>query len=912
MEISKFNSEKDKSKTPTIQGMKIILERPNKKKIKILNLYIPPSGTFEKRHVDMILAVKADIISGDINTHHPAWCKKGVLSNKENTREFLWQQILEKGEYVSAFDKNIETLKYCKKEMCGSVDVFLMKPSLVFEAIPGNFLSDHRYLRLNLILGEKSTEKTPEIREKFYVNYDKLSPKELKIFWEIELNKKSVEACTVSDIIQIQDKLIKDQLRTKTFDKPKGQKEDENDSFLENSEDLTDYWTSVIENTASEKIWEVLNNIKRAKEKEISLEEAKTVKTQYIQNRNGKVVPIEKMQFELVDFFKRDICVNRKSLLQEREKVWIEEKLKNAKMDENFLTQLEVIKAVKELKTDVAAGLDFMLPKLLPSNSSVFLKALFFALKKVFFRAEFPDSLKKSKLLFFVKPSKAQKTVLTVADFRGICIGKLLLKIIDTIIKTKVVYALEKSGLRNNHNGFRDLRGVTDNFGILLSKVRKNLEKKLVTALLLLDLKSAYNRLCHGKLIQKLISANFDPQLIKLIEFWLRDRVLICDKYTIYVAVSSLPQGSPLSPILFIIYCDFKLDGGDPNDCFFYFADDSSATITGKTWTEVENKVENVVREFEKWCRKNGLALSVSKTELLLINRKKTTENTFLKKFVKKEVRVLGIFVDSDMNFSYYVNVILQKKLQCLLYCMKSIAGFTRVAFRRCFLFSAIQTFVWPLFPILAMSNTLKNTLHTWFLKLVRAALRAPNFVDWQTLQRVIGMEDLESLLERQVSTKIVSIDARNHYYLHNNIKVDEVGHSEIFTELVRKSTESSRKTRFERPELPFLYNRKVVQNEVCKMVNKVVKIDELPWRKSQTYFTNVDFKNVKFMARATVKHLGEKRENLIKTSLYKTELKKAPNKSAENEHIENYIESRRQNWNFIPDCVKNCPYIAV
>ena len=95
-------------------------------------------------------------------------------------------------------------------------------------------------------------------------------------------------------------------------------------------------------------------------------------------------------------------------------------------------------------------------------------------------------------------------------------------------------------------------------------------------------------------------------------------------------------------------------------------------------------------------------------------------------------------------------------------------------------------------------------------------------------------------------------------------------------------------------------------------MVNKVVKIDELPWRKSQTYFTNVDFKNVKFMARATVKHLGEKRENLIKTSLYKTELKKALNKSAENEHIENYIESRRQNWNFIPDCVKNCRYIAV
>ena len=518
-----------------------------------------------------------------------------------------------------------------------------------------------------------------------------------------------------------------------------------------------------------------------------------------------------------------------------------------------------------------------------------------------------------SKLLFFVKPSKAQKTVLTVSDFRGICIGKLLLKIIDTIIKTKIVYALEKSGLRNNHNGFRDLRGVTDNFGILLSKVRKNLEKKLVTALLLLDLKSAYNRLCHGKLIQKLIGAGFDPQLILLIEFWLKDRVLICDKYSVYVAVTSLPQGSPLSPILFIIYCDYQLPGSDENDVFFYFADDSSAAITGKTWSEVETKITFIISDFEKWCRRNGLALSVSKTELLLINKKKTTENEKLRKFVKKVVRCLGIFIDSDMSFSYYVNVILQKKLNCLLYCMKFVAGFTRVGFRRCFLFSAIQTFVWPLFTILAMSNNLRSVLQTWFLKFVRASLRAPKFLDWQTLQAVVGIENFENLLERQVSTKIVSIDARTHFYTQNKIEVVDIGHSDIFTEL-KKSTSSQppRTLRFARAELPYLYNKKIVQNEVFKMVNSVVKIDDLPWRKSEHYFTNVDFKHIKWLARETVEHLGEKRRILIKNSLFKTKLKQAPNRAEENKIIETFIESRREFWNYVPECVRHCEFQTV
>ena len=392
----------------------------------------------------------------------------------------------------------------------------------------------------------------------------------------------------------------------------------------------------------------------------------------------------------------------------------------------------------------------------------------------------------------------------------------------------------------------------------------------------------------------------------------MRDRVLVCDKYLIFVAVSSLPQGSPLSPILFIIYCDYSISSGDPNDCFFHYADDSSATITGKTWAEVEEKVKSILKHFEIWCRQNGLALSTPKTELLLINKKKTAEDEVLKKYVKSEVRLLGIFVDSNMNFSYYVNVILQKKLNCLLYCMKCIAGFTRLSFRRCFLFSVIQTYVWPLFPIMAMSNSLKSVLQTWFFKFARAALRFPKFVDMGTVQSIIGMETFENLITRQISTKVVSIDARTHFYQQNNIPVENFGHREIYTKIERIIEKPVRKLRFERPELPYLYNRKIVQNEVFECVNAVVKIDKLPWRQSENYLKNVDFKSVKWLSRETVNHLKEKRRELINSSLYAKQLKKAENRAKENEYIQIFVESRRNEWNYVPPCMLNCEFEVV
>ena len=94
--------------------------------------------------------------------------------------------------------------------------------------------------------------------------------------------------------------------------------------------------------------------------------------------------------------------------------------------------------------------------------------------------------------------------------------------------------------------------------------------------------------------------------------------------------------------------------------------------------------------------------------------------------------------------------------------------------------------------------------------------------------------------------------------------------------------------------------------------VNAVVKIDKLPWRQSENYFKNVDFKNVKWLSRETVNHLKEKRRELINSSLYAKQLKKAENRAKENEYIQIFVESRRNEWNYVPPCMLNCEFEVV
>ena len=102
------------------------------------------------------------------------------------------------------------------------------------------------------------------------------------------------------------------------------------------------------------------------------------------------------------------------------------------------------------------------------------------------------------------------------------------------------------------------------------------------------------------------------------------------------------------------------------------------------------------------------------------------------------------------------------------------------------------------------------------------------------------------------------------------------------------------------------------IQNHVFEAVNNALKIEDAPWRKSSSYFVNVAFEMVKFMARQYVEPLVENRKNIIKKSVYAHELKHLKSREQQNIIISHYIESRRIYWiqQAIPKELENVQFV--
>ena len=62
----------------------------------------------------------------------------------------------------------------------------------------------------------------------------------------------------------------------------------------------------------------------------------------------------------------------------------------------------------------------------------------------------------------------------------------------------------------------------------------------------------------------------------------------------------------------------------------------------------------------------------------------------------------------------------------------------------------------------------------------------------------------------------------------------------------------------------------------------------------------------MKIVARESVECLVKKRQEIIKKSLYVQKLSKLKTLKLEKNEVSNFIESRRENWTFIPEGLLN------
>ena len=201
----------------------------------------------------------------------------------------------------------------------------------------------------------------------------------------------------------------------------------------------------------------------------------------------------------------------------------------------------------------------------------------------------------------------------------------------------------------------------------MLKKIVGGLDAKNIGLCVFLDLQKAFDLVDHSILLRKLNYYGIRGISNKLLGSFLADRkqyvYLNNTSSTVRSVHLGVPQGSILSPLLFIIFINDIVNSSSILH-FNLFADDTSLYLESNNMNDLYMTMNLELENVSNWILANKLSINVEKTVYLLFTRKKTLPHTpelllFNKTIVRKsETKFLGIIIDDRLNWQSHAHFI--------------------------------------------------------------------------------------------------------------------------------------------------------------------------------------------------------------------------------------------------------------
>ena len=325
----------------------------------------------------------------------------------------------------------------------------------------------------------------------------------------------------------------------------------------------------------------------------------------------------------------------------------------------------EVEKLFSNLSSSSSPGISDIHPKILKLIPHILIPIYTKLFNFCITTNTFPEEWKSAVVTPLYK-NKGSRTDLN--NYRGISILSPVSKIFEKLISHQITDYFENSNIFNDgQHGFRKGHSCETALHELLSDLNESRDKKLISLLLFIDFRKAFDTVDSELLLKKLFHYGFDNGALSLITNYFKNRNQVTkigdNRSGVNNIKLGIPQGSILGPLFFLIFI---------NDLPLYlnelksklFADDTTLYHESHDINHLLSDFSIKVRPMFDWCTKNRIDINWSKTYCMFVTDRRVSipthiELDMMENGVSIEVvdsfKLLGVIIDNKLNFNNHI-----------------------------------------------------------------------------------------------------------------------------------------------------------------------------------------------------------------------------------------------------------------
>ena len=341
-------------------------------------------------------------------------------------------------------------------------------------------------------------------------------------------------------------------------------------------------------------------------------------------------------------------------------------------LDPHISTE-EVLGIINKLPNGKATGPDGIPNEVLKRLAPEISAGLAQGIRKAFASGSLPARYKESTTIVLRKEGKKDYSL--PGSYRPIALENTLAKIVEKVLATRLSRAAEAHFMLPwTQMGTRKDRSTASAIGLLTTCVETAWRARpgSVVSMLSLDLSGAFDNVPHAALLNILRQKGLPGWLVQSVACFLsarRTRIAFTGYESDWIETNTgIPQGSPLSPILFLFFISGLLEQfQDPEKgtLGFGFVDDTYLVTWGSSAAQNCQRLSAAHSQCQRWAEAHGAKFASDKYQLMHFTRNRRHNRGDLTSTVQIDnhqvevenhaIRVLGVWLDPRLTWKEHV-----------------------------------------------------------------------------------------------------------------------------------------------------------------------------------------------------------------------------------------------------------------